>query len=228
MKKKILMLHGWNYRNYTKMTDKKDAWHNREKLVNELSKNYDLIKVNFPGFCGASEPSKTYDLDDYAKLVNDLVKKHHIDIILGYSFGGAVATYYASKYNKDIDLILISPAIVRKANNSKKFFKTPKIFDLLRNKLRDIYTIYVIKNNEMKYGTKFLRNTYQNIVRIDLTSELNSLNKDKLIIIYGNDDNQVQVINSKYLNINIIKDAGHDIGNTNTEEIINIINNKYL
>lgn len=42
--KNILLLHGWNYKNYTGMTTSKDAWHNRENLVKELKKNIMFIK----------------------------------------------------------------------------------------------------------------------------------------------------------------------------------------
>lgn len=220
------MLHGWNYLNYTKMTKETDAWHNRMNLVNKLSQNFDLIRINFPGFCGEKEPNHSYNLDDYAKLVHQLVKENDIDIVLGYSFGGAVATYYASKYNKNIDLILISPAIARKEHKSKKFMKTPKMFDFMRNKLRNFYTIYITKTNEMKYGTKFLRNTYQNIVRVDLTNELNKLNPERVTIIYGSEDEQVKIVKTN-LKTNIIQDGGHDIGNTHTDEIIKIINKSF-
>lgn len=226
--KKILMLHGWNYLNYTKMTDKTDAWHNREKLIKELKKDYELIKVNFPGFCGEKEPKKAWNLDDYANYVDELVKKYHVDIILGYSFGGAVAVHYAYKYNNQIDLILVSPAIVRKMKKSKKFVKTPKVFNFIRKKLRNLYTIYVTKTNEMKYGTNFLRNTYQNIVRVDLTDELLELNKERVLVIYGEKDEQVKVINNQKLDVNVIKNGGHDIGNTNTLEIVRIIKSHHL
>lgn len=41
--KKVLLIHGWNYRNYTGQTKEKDAWHNRLELVNNLEKNMKFL-----------------------------------------------------------------------------------------------------------------------------------------------------------------------------------------
>lgn len=236
MKKNILLLHGWNYRNYSKKTEKTDAWHNRMKLVDALSKNNNVYRINFPGFCGEKEPNAKYwSLDDYAKYVNDYItdNKLKIDYVLGYSFGGAVAVRYKNNYKNNIKLLLISPAIIRNFKNSKKFIKTPKVFDIFRNMLRDIYLIYVKKVPEMKYGTKFLRNSYQSIVREDLRSELYKISAKDLNIIYGSKDTQVDPIkmynsvdNEIQNKIFFIKDEGHDIANTSCEEIMSIIEGK--
>ena len=58
MKKTILLLHGWNWKNYTSLTKSKDAWDNRKDFVEKLSKKYNVNKLNFPGFCGEPEPNK--------------------------------------------------------------------------------------------------------------------------------------------------------------------------
>lgn len=230
--KKILLLHGWNYRNYTSQTQKKDAWHNRTKLVSELEKNYKVYKLNFPGFCGENEPNKAWELSDFAKYVKEYLEKNNlkVDYLLGYSFGGAVAVTYNRLFDNKQSLILISPAIIRNYKKSNNFIKTPKIFNPIRNKLRDIYLIYKVKTNEMVYGTKFLRATYQNIVRIELLEELEKIDKNKLKIIYGEKDTMVnpkrvlEDINNNYKEkIHIIKDGGHDIANTHVKEIIEII-----
>lgn len=167
MKKKILLLHGWNYSNYTKLSKTNDAWDNRKKFVKELEKEYIVYKLNFPGFCGEKEPDRSWDLKDFAKYVKDYLDKNNlrVDYILGYSFGGAVAITYNNEYDNNQKLYLISPAIIRNKKKTFKFIKTPKILNKIRNKVRDFYLIYIVKNNYMKYGTKFLRNTYQVIDR---------------------------------------------------------------
>lgn len=229
----ILLLHGWNYKNYSKLTNETDAWNNRNKFVKELSKKYKIYKLNFPGFCHQEEPNiKKWTLDDYAKYVDDYIKENNlnIDYILGYSFGGAVALKYKKLYDKGIKEILISPALIRNYNKSKKFIKTPKILKPIRNTLRDFYLIKIVKVKEMVYGTKFLRNSYQNIVRIELLNELETLNPSDFIIIYGSNDTMVnpnKVINTVSDNfksrISLINGGGHDIANTNTKELISII-----
>ena len=230
--KKILLLHGWNYRNYTKMTDKKDAWHNREELVKKLSKNYEVYKLNFPGFCGEKEPKKAWNLSNYAEYVYNYLKENNlkVDYILGYSFGGAVAVTYNRIYDNNQKLILISPAIVRNNAKSKKYMKTPKIVLPLRNLIRDFYLINIVKNPEMKYGTKFLRNTYQKIVRVELIEEVKKIKPKNIKIIYGNKDSMVNpklVISSlpeEYKKqIYVIDGGGHDIANTHPDKLIEII-----
>ena len=65
--KSILLLHGWNYENYTNLTTSKDAWDNRKDFVDKLSKEYTIYKLNFPGFCGSPEPDKPWYLKDYVE-----------------------------------------------------------------------------------------------------------------------------------------------------------------
>lgn len=230
--KRILLLHGWNYRNYTSQTKEQDAWHNRTKLVNELEKNYKVYKINFPGFCGEKEPKQAWTLTDYAKYVHTYLEETNlkVDYILGYSFGGAVAITYNRLYDNNQKLILISPAIIRNFKKSNNFIKTPKVLNPLRNKIRDFYLIHKVKTNEMVYGTKFLRATYQNIVRVELLDEVEKIDKTRLKIIYGEKDTMVNPnrvldnINKEYKDrIFLIKDGGHDIANTHVKEIMEII-----
>lgn len=230
--KKILLLHGWNYRNYTSQTKEQDAWHNRTKLVNELGKKYKVYKINFPGFCGEKEPKQAWTLTDYAKYVHTYLEENNlkVDYILGYSFGGAVAITYNRLYDNNQKLILISPAIIRNFKKSNNFIKTPKVLNPLRNKIRDFYLIHKVKTNEMVYGTKFLRATYQNIVRVELLDEVEKIDKTRLKIIYGEKDTMVNPnrvldnINKEYKDrIFLIKDGGHDIANTHVKEIMEII-----
>lgn len=232
--KKILLLHGWNYRNYTKMTDATDAWHNRENFVKNLEKKYSVYKLNFPGFCGAKEPLKAWNLDDFANYVHEYLEKNNlqVDFILGYSFGGAVAIKYQRLFDSTQRIILISPAITRNRDKSKKYMKTPKILEPVRNILRNFYIIHIIKTNEMVHGTKFLRETYQNIVRVELLEELEKIEPKYVNIIYGRKD---KMVNPEFIYSNIkkeyqkhiyfIDDGGHDIANTFTTEVLKIIDN---
>lgn len=230
--KKILLLHGWNYRNYTSMTGELDAWHNRSSFVSNLEKKYEVYKLNFPGFCGEKEPTQAWELKDFAKYVKEYLDSNNLkpDYILGYSFGGAVAVTYNKQFNNNQKLILISPAIIRNYKKSASFIKTPNFLNPIRNKMRDFYLIHKVKTNEMVHGTKFLRATYQNIVRVELIDELESINPEYLTIIYGEKDTMVnpkKVLESVNENLKkriyLIKDGGHDIANTNTKEIMSII-----
>ncbi|MBQ7240843.1 MAG: alpha/beta fold hydrolase [Bacilli bacterium] len=230
--KKILLLHGWDWRNYTELTTSKNAWHNRLKFVNALKKEYEVYMLNFPGFCGEKEPKNEWTLDDYALYVNSYIRTHNIkfDYILGYSFGGAVALKYNLLFNNFQKLILVSPAITRNSSKSIKFIPTPKILKPLRKVVKDLYLKYVVKNEYMINGTKFLNDSYQNIVRVDLTEELLNIKPYNLKIIYGENDNMVnpqKVIDflpKEYQSrVFVILDGGHDIANTNFKDILKIM-----
>ena len=234
MKKKILLLHGWNWKNYTKLTKSNDAWNNRMKFVQELQKEFDVYKLNFPGFCGEAEPEKAWSLKDYAKFVKDYLEKNklEVDYILGYSFGGAVAITYNSLYDKNQKLILISPAITRNAEKSKKMIKTPSFMKKIRNVIRDLYLKHIVKNPYMINGTKFLNESYQIIVREELLDTMKNMNPNMINIIYGSLDDQVNplyvynnVSSELKERITIIDGGEHDIANTHINEIMNIIKN---
>lgn len=225
--KSILLLHGWNYDNYTSKTTSKDAWDNRKIFVDKLSKKYKIYKLNFPGFCGEEEPDREWYLKDYANYVFNYLRdnKIKVDYILGYSFGGAVATLYNVMYDPNQKLILVSPAIAR--NNVKPEINKPSF---IRKNLRSIYLKYVIKNKYVINGTKFLNNSYQNIVRIELIKELNVINPELLTIIYGSEDNMVNPsyvidnLDDKHKEcVHMISGGSHDIANTHPDEIIELI-----
>jgi pimeloyl-ACP methyl ester carboxylesterase len=234
MKKNILLIHGWDYNNYYGRTTQ-EAWNNRMKFISELEKKYNVYYPSLPGFGTTKEPkTKSWTLDDFADYINEYILKNKIkvDYILGYSFGGAVALRYKTKFNQDVKEILASPALIRNEDNSKHFIKTPKLLNPIRNFIRDIYLIKKVKVKEMVYGTKFLRNTYQNIVRVKMLDELETLNPNDFQLIYGSEDNMVnpqKVIKSvkkEFKNrIVLIDGGGHDIANTHTSELIQIINN---
>ena len=231
-KKKILLIHGWNYENYYNHINT-NAWHNRSKFVAALEEKYEIRKPDLPGFGLEKEPNKKlYTIDDYAKFINDYIVKNdfHPDYILGYSFGGAVAVTYYKNYDCNSKLILISPALIRNADKSKKFLKTPKFLNPIRNWIRDLYLIHKVKVPEMVYGTKFLRATYQSIVRVETMENLQQIEKDNFIIIYGDQDNMVNPHRLYELSnedikkrIKFIKNGGHDIANTHTKELVDIV-----
>ena len=227
--KKILLIHGWDYDNYYGRTND-DAWHNRQKFVTELSKNYETYSLDLPGFGNSPVPEvKTWTLDDFAKYIEEYIALHNIsvDYILGYSFGGAVAIRWKTNYHHKIKLILVSPAIIRNSSQSHTFLKTPALLSQIRTIFRNFYLIHILKNPEMKYGTKFHQNTYQEIVRLDLTKELENIPVKELIIIFGSTDVMVNphklysALSDDYKDrVKMIEDGGHDIANTHPKVLL--------
>ncbi len=228
--KKILLIHGWDYDNYYGRINK-EAWHNRENFTKELEKKYDIRKPDLPGFGLEKEPNANmYTIDDYADFIHNYIEKNEFnpDYILGYSFGGAVAVTYLKKYG-NAKLILVSPALIRNYDKTKKFIKTPKLLNPIRKILKNYYLIHKVKVPEMVYGTKFLRNTYQSIVRVELNKTLEEFNPKDIVIIYGESDNMVnpkevmETVKPEIRERIHLIPGDHDIANTNRVELMNII-----
>lgn len=88
-KQNLLLLHGWGQSHA--------FWKN---IVERLAKKYHLYVLDLPGFGNSQEPPTIWTVKDYAIFIHDFVKKLHIDnpIIIGHSFGGRIASVYASLY----------------------------------------------------------------------------------------------------------------------------------
>lgn len=234
--KTIVLIHGWNYHNYTKFGCI-DAWHNRSGFVGKLKKHFNVVNLNLPGFCGEKEPEtdEGWDLFNFAKFFQNFLEKNNInpDYVLGYSFGGAVAVIWKSMFQNDTKLILVSPAIKRKysSKNISIGFLRGIIPGNIINFVRDLYLKYLVKNQFYVHGTSFLRNTYRNIVSVDLRDKLVSLNPQGFVCIFGEDDVTtppaflINNINNKSIleRIFVIKGGGHNIANTHTEELVDLI-----
>ena len=231
---KILLIHGWNYTNYNS-SKCIDAWQNRKGFVDELQKYFEVLKVNLPGFCGTSDPFKPWSLDDYVSYVDQIIKIQKPDIVLGYSFGGAIALKWKhDSCDKDIKVVLVSPAIIRNYQ-TKKISKIGKYIkrilpQSITSWLRDIYLTRFNSNPYYIHASKIMRETYRNIVTVDLRKELLDLS-EPITLIYGGKDTATppflvkEVITKTPVkhNIEIISDGGHDIANSHTSKLVESI-----
>ena len=236
MKSKILMIHGWNYTNYTS-SGCADAWTNRSSFVVALSKYFEVVTFNLPGFCGERDPETSWNIDDFAKLIQEKISQEKPDYVLGYSFGGAVALRW-KKITGDIHIkvILISPAIIRKY---EKTVYRHGVFQLILKTilpeklisiLRDIYLVKIVKNPYYAHASRVMRETYRNIVSADLRNDLLFVT-NSLSLIYGEKDtatpnelvrNVLKNSTARH-NLYVISGGGHDIANTHTEELVSLI-----
>ncbi len=243
MKPKILLLHGWNYKNYNSCINSNSYLWN-QNFLNELEKHFSIQILIFPGFFGQKEPKeKEWFLENYSDFVYDFLKENQdIKYILGFSFGGAVALNLKNEYKTNQKIILISPAIFRKV--SKKNISIPKfvkkiIPKFILNFFKKIYLIYIVKNPFYKHGSKFLQKSYLNIVKIDLRKTLLKFFKNKdILIIFGNKDtatphfeiqkileNQKDFQKEKIENFFVLKNSTHKVHQENPKEVTKIISN---
>ncbi len=237
MKPKILLVHGWGYSHYTS-SGCNDAWSNRTGFTDALLVHFHVIKINLPGFCGENDPETAWTLDNFVHYIDNIIKNEKPLYILGYSFGGAVALRWKNIIkDKEVKLILVSPAIIRKYNNKniKWFQKILKkiVPKTLVSRLRDLYLTKFVKNPCYSNATKVMRETYRNIVVVDLRNDLKELT-EPVTLIYGENDSATPfelvrgVIGDSKVDhkLKVISGGGHDIANSHTEELISLIVNE--
>ncbi|OHA92691.1 MAG: hypothetical protein A3H52_01430 [Candidatus Zambryskibacteria bacterium RIFCSPLOWO2_02_FULL_39_26] len=233
-KPKILLIHGWNYMNYTS-TGCVDAWENRSHFKEALSKYFQIVCVNLPGFGGQKDPQIPWTIDDYVQYIDGIVRSEKPDYILGYSFGGAIMLRW-KKVTGDTKTkaFLVSPAIIRRYEKKdlrgiQKMLKAVLPSSLI-SLLRDFYLTRLHKNPYYSKATKVMRETYRNIVVVDLREDLLEM-LTPVTLIYGKTDSATPVELVKEAisksrvqhTLHVIPNGGHDIANTHTSELVSLI-----
>lgn len=237
MSKEAILIHGWDPNYYNKNvaanSSENIAWSHRPDLIRLLSEHYDLEYFNLPGFAGVPEPKERYyDVEDFTDRLASWIGSNEKDpkVIIGYSFGGAVALDYKSRYKTNTPVVLISPAIVRQESakstigNTAKQIVPPSLISPLKDVYQKIFSRYY------RLGTPFLRSSYDHIVRRDLSSLLDEVDPGGALLIYGNKDTSTpwhlveQKVKAAGLDYEIIEGGGHNIGQTHPDNIVAAIN----
>lgn len=111
--KKLLFLHGWGDRGST-----------FDGLTRQLSKDFECISLDLPGFGGTALPPEPWDLSDYAHFVMHFLQKidaGSVYALIGHSNGGAVAVELVSDGKLKADkLVLLASAGIRQPTSAKK------------------------------------------------------------------------------------------------------------
>ncbi len=232
-KRGAVLVHGWDPKYYNnnlaEKVDSSIAWSSRKKLIKLLQTNYDIKFYNLPGFCNTKIPTKksVYDVEDFTNSLDAWLKDKKIkpDVFIGYSFGGAVLLDYLANYNTDASFVLISPAIIRAETSRSKLAHLLKSLlpEILVKLLKHPYQYFASKY--YRKGDSFLRKSYDLIVRRDLRDLLRSIDKKRLLLIYGNSDSEtpyqlVQKDVKKHdINHFVIEGGKHSIGQTHPNQI---------
>ncbi len=226
-KQTILILHGWRHN--------VDIW---QDVIKNLSQNYNVYAIDFPGFGKSQTPPPSFKLNDYTSLVIKLIKKLDLDHIslIGHSFGGKVAIAVASQDTRLVKkLILIDSAGIphnRKGTSAAKIIaKTVKpIFSLpiLKNLRPKIYRAI---GAEDYVATPQLRSVFVNIVEQNIMADLPKV-KQPTLLIWGENDTATPVMDAKIMaekipntKLVILENAGHNSFIDQPHEVIKAITN---
>lgn len=149
MKRAVLLLHGW-------LSD----IHDYDLLVPELARIYDYIeRFTYVGH-GVDADPRDFNLEEtfleLEKCFINLQKNYEIIDVIGFSMGGALATYLSNRFafNK---LVLLAPA--------NKYFNLKMPFSKARHLLSCIYNLdKANRSNDIEkkeYYKSVLKNTFE-------------------------------------------------------------------
>lgn len=129
-KKTLVYLHGWG-QNIEMMMP----------IAKPFMQSENILIIDLPGFGKSGEPKTVWSLADYATMVYELLNKLDLKnpIVIGHSFGGKVALFYASMYKIEKLVLLASPYKVANPKVSlkvkllKKLAKIPLLKQIAEN-----------------------------------------------------------------------------------------------
>lgn len=193
----MVLLHGWG-QNIKMMMP----------IGNAFKSIFKITIIDFPGFGESDEPKEVLSIENYAEILNKLLKKLKINnpILIGHSFGGRVAIKYASTYEVKKLVLLASPfeKRVTKPSLKQKILKTLKKVPLLNN--LETWAKNHIGSQDYKNASPIMKKILVETVNTDLTEEAKKITIPT-IIIQGDNDEAVSIEEAKRLS-NLIKDCG--------------------
>ena len=243
---KLIIIPGWG--------GNKQTWKKFAKLA---SGNFDVEVIELPCFGDEPCPTTSWNVEDYTEFVKEKLKKSSLlvgerqrevstpvstnqVILLGHSFGGQVATVFASKYPELIDkLILSAPAVFRPKKTFRRFiFRAGAKFGRLFFRIPWIEKGSVLAENlyHKAIGAKdyhdtsgIKRETFRNIIRQDRGVEASHITTPTLIL-WGTMDTYLPTSDAYKLNklipnskLEIIKNGRHGLHLYQPRLIIDLI-----
>jgi len=225
----ILLIHGWG-----------DNLSTFDAISPILSKTYNVISLDLPGFGLSGAPENSWSLQDYAVFLQKFLKKiNKLNIygVIGHSNGGAVLLKGISlKLLRPERLVLIASSGVRNRKKRKKIalLILAKIFHFPLMLLPKNTRIKLKKYLYKKIGSDLfvaenMQETFKKIVNEDITNQISNIST-KSMLIYGANDKITppeigkklasKLQNSEFVAINA---AGHFLHQENLQDITTII-----
>lgn len=191
----VVLLHGWG-QNIQMM----------QPLGDNIS-NKKITIIDFPGFGNSKTLESSWDIEDYGECLKELLDELKVKnpVLIGHSFGGRVAIWYAAHY-KVKKLILFGSPCVREHHVSKKEELLKKIKKLpLMDRLGEYMKKY-IGSRDYRNATPVMRETLVKVVNRDLSEEAKQI-KAPVLLIWGSLDEEATLEDAKKLE-SILQDGG--------------------
>ena len=202
--KPILFVHGWG-----------GTSESLKKLAQLLSKSYQSVIIDLPGFGKSDNPDPSWGIEKYADVLLEFIKKQNLATVIffGHSFGGTLGLHLTATHPEVVEkLILCAPSYKREGKRSP--FST--IGRFLPNSLKQpLYRLFFPKSELFKYP--HLEPNFRNLISHDLSQEASQI-KTKTLIIWGDKDSYVPVSNAYSLQklipdsrLEVVEGIGHGL-----------------
>lgn len=184
--KTLVFLHGWG-QNIQMMIP----------IAKPFANDCNILIVDLPGFGKSSEPTYTWSLEDYVKMVHELITNLKLKNIylIGHSFGGKISIIYASKYKIKKLILLSSPYKVAITKQSFKVRILKRLAKIPGLKKLANYFKKKIGSTDYKNASPIMRDILVKHVNTDATENCKKITVPT-IIIWGTNDTTVGIENA--------------------------------
>jgi pimeloyl-ACP methyl ester carboxylesterase len=221
----VLLLHGWG-----------DSLKTFAELRKRLTANYQVLAVDLPGFGGTQVPKETWDLDNYAAFLENLLKKLELSqpyAVIGHSNGGALAIRAISlDALKPQKLVLIAASGIRTAQKARRLILKvlAKAGNIATIWMPERYRRALRKSLYEAAGSDLLvmpglEETFKKTVRQDVQKDAVRI-KIPALLIYAKNDEAVPLsygrLYKSYIThsrLEEVEDAGHFVHLDQTEKV---------
>ena len=187
----LLLIHGW--------ADSLSGFYDMQK---NLSKEFEVISLDLPGFGQSSQPNEPWTLESYGNFLKDFLIKLKVRPygLIGHSNGGAILI--SGLANNDLTakkLVLIGSAGIRDKDKARK--QTLKVVAKSGKAITSVLPSGIRNNIKQKFygriGSDYLiapgmEETFKLVVSEDVQSKASQLNIPT-ILIYGRQDKSTPV-----------------------------------
>ena len=202
----VVLLHGWGCST--------DIW---KAVEAELSKNFKVWNIDFPGFGQSEAPTTPWGVEEYTRNFEQFCAMNSISrpTLIGHSFGGRVSIVFASRNEVD-KIVLVDAAGVLPPRGLKYYakvysYKAMKFLaPLLLGKERgkEIIDRRRRASGSSDYNAlpEAMRGTFIRVVNQDLCPYMPAI-KAPTLLVWGSNDTATPLSDAKVMN-SLIDDSG--------------------
>lgn len=202
----LILMHGWGCNHSTVRS-----------IAATAAQTHTVYNIDFPGFGNSEEPPEVWGVENYTRLVEELIRKEKLinPVLIGHSFGGRVAILLASRNAVD-KVVLVDAAGIKPKRSLKYYLKVysfkagKKFWQLMLGKEKAQEKIDRIRakrgSSDYADASPMMRAILSKVVNEDLTDKL-YLIKCPTLLIWGENDTATPLSDAKLMN-KLIPDAG--------------------